>query len=293
MPTGASQIFVEQTRQAAEVLGISREFILPAAENFTARPFVLLIQTAAGKVEGCTSDGAVVIGVLQNTPNIDEDATILNRGESQVVSGEAFSINDLLTTNNAGKAIQAGAGDYVFGEALEAASGADEFPRVQLGETHLFSGGGAVVKSYALIRMGSSQGSDLLAGDHIQFDSITEQSANNDIAVSTGAGQANGLITLPAKVFELSCEVGVLFGSAASSFRLQFRNNTGAVLLGEFVTIEPFTLAGDVHSSSVCWAFAPGAGAIQIEARIVFVSGTITQIQQSGIRGTLLKVREL
>ncbi len=153
--------------------------------------------------------------------------------------------------------------------------------------------GGTPTKSYALIRMGSTQSSDLGANDHIQFDSITEQSANNDISVSTGAGQANGLVTLPAgKVFELSCEVGVIFGTAASSFRLQFRNNTGAVLLGEFVAIEPFTLAGDLHSSSVCWAFAP-AGALEIEARIIFVSGSITQIQQSGIRGTLLKVREV
>ncbi len=149
------------------------------------------------------------------------------------------------------------------------------------------------VKSYALISLGTTQSTDLLAGDHIQFNAITEQSANNDISVSTGAGQANGLVTLPAgKVFELSCEVGVLFGSAVSSFRLQFRNNTGAVLLGEFVQIEPFTLAGDVHASSVCWAFAP-AGALEIEARLVFVSGTITQIQRSAIRATLLKVREL
>ena len=113
------------------------------------------------------------------------------------------------------------------------------------------------VKSYALVRMGTTQSTNLTAGNHIQFNAISEQSANNDIGVSTGAGQLAGLISLPAgKVFELSAEVGVIFGSAASSFRFQFRDNTGAALLGDFVAIEPFTLAGDVHSSSVCWAFA-------------------------------------
>ena len=153
--------------------------------------------------------------------------------------------------------------------------------------------GGPTVKSFALIRMGTTQSSNLLAGDHIQFNAITEQSANADISVSTGAGQANGLITLPAdKIFEVSCELGVLFGSAVSNLRLQIRDNTAAALIGEFVFIEPFTLAGDVHSSSVCWAFAP-ASTLEIEARIILVGGTITQIQQSGIRGTLLKVREV
>ena len=149
------------------------------------------------------------------------------------------------------------------------------------------------VKSYALLRMGTTQSSNLLAGDHVQFDTITEQSANADIAVSTGAGQLSGLITLPAgKIFEVSCELGVLFGSAVSNFRLQIRDNTAAALIGEFVFIEPFTLAGDVHSSMVCWAFAPES-TLEIEARLILVGGTITQIQQSGIRGTLLKVREL
>ena len=152
---------------------------------------------------------------------------------------------------------------------------------------------GAGVKSYALLRMGTTQDSTAVAGNHVEFDTITEQSANADISVSTGAGQLDGLITLPAgKIFKVECQVAAILVSTVASFRLQIRDNTAGALIGDFVLVEPFSVASEVHSPVMCMAFAP-ASSLEIEARIVSVTGTIVQIQNSNIRGTMLRVTEL
>ena len=153
--------------------------------------------------------------------------------------------------------------------------------------------GGAGTKSYAMVSMGTSQDFNFSAGDHVEYDQITEQSANADISVSTGAGQANGLITLPAgKVFKVEANIGVIFGSAASFLRIQIRDNTAGALVGEFANVEPLTVASDVASSETAHGYVP-ASSTEIEVRIVFASGTITQIQRSAIRSTSVRITEV
>ena len=65
-----------------------------------------------------------VIGVLINTPNSGQNASVAFDGLAKVAAGAATTANALLTTNASGRAINAVSGDWTVGQGLEAA-GAD------------------------------------------------------------------------------------------------------------------------------------------------------------------------
>ena len=77
-------------------------------------------------------DANEVIGVLQNKPNSGQAATIAYLGETKVVAGGTASVNALLTTNGSGRAVDATSGDFVVGQALEAAASDGETIRMLL-----------------------------------------------------------------------------------------------------------------------------------------------------------------
>lgn len=105
--------------------------------------------------------------------------------------------------------------------------------RVREAAAILGIGGGGAAKLFATISLSASQNTNVQAGDHIQFDTIKQESPSSGITVSTGAGQANGLVTLPqGHVFKLSGYVNSQANSATNNLILQFRNNTDALLLG-------------------------------------------------------------
>jgi hypothetical protein len=64
--------------------------------------------------------------------------------------------------------------------------------------------------------MSGNQSSNLSAGNHIEFDTVV-----GNISVSTGSGQANGLITLNKnKKYVANLSTWLIFSSTNSTFRL-------------------------------------------------------------------------
>ena len=123
------------------------------------------------------------------------------------------------------------------------ATGASQIFVEQVREALEILGVGSVGE-YALVSMSGVQVTDLLAGDHVELDTINDQSGA--FLLSTGAGQANGLITVPAgKVWILSAAWQIGYTGISGFLNLRWRNNTDAVLIGVAVNVNPETQTSD------------------------------------------------
>lgn len=80
--------------------------------------------------------GARCVGVLQNKPGSGIAGTVAFKGQSKVIAGAAITLSATgptpVTTDNAGRAVLAAAGNAILGYALLAASGAGIVITVQL-----------------------------------------------------------------------------------------------------------------------------------------------------------------
>ena len=78
------------------------------------------------------SEGALVCGVVQNSPAADAQANVQQLGICKVKANGAFNAGIELQANTSGKALAAASSDYVFAISIEAAKGANHTVSVLL-----------------------------------------------------------------------------------------------------------------------------------------------------------------
>ena len=88
---------------AIEIPG--RQLSFEAGEDLSAKRFYFLKLHTDGTVLLCAADTDNPIGILQNTPNVGEMATVMVDGVSKVVGGENLALGALVGTSSAGKAL--------------------------------------------------------------------------------------------------------------------------------------------------------------------------------------------
>lgn len=108
---------------AYEIPGFS--FTLPSAADYRTGngQFRFVRNNGSGKAVQ-TVLGEHAIGVRQITPKTDEAMTIVNSGIVFVEAGAAIANGAFVTSDATGRAITAGVGNTINGEAMETASGA-------------------------------------------------------------------------------------------------------------------------------------------------------------------------
>lgn len=100
---------------------------LVAAADYTSAQYRFVAVNGSGKAE-LAGAGALISGVLTNAPAADAAATIAGPGTKvQVESGAAVTQGAAVASDATGRAVAATTGDYIGGEALEAATGAGEY----------------------------------------------------------------------------------------------------------------------------------------------------------------------
>jgi hypothetical protein len=102
---------------------------LKAAADLSSYQYYAMKVSAAETCNVQTSQGGVIVGVLQNTPEINEAGTVAISGVSFVVAKSAITVGDNLTNNADGSFETAASGDYIHGIALEAATAAGDIIR--------------------------------------------------------------------------------------------------------------------------------------------------------------------
>lgn len=128
--------------------------------------------------------------------------------------------------------------------------------------------------SHAFITMAAAQTSNLAVNDHVEFDTIADNSP--DITLATGAGQLDGLITLPpGKLFSMRCRLRPGFASGTGNqMAWQFRNNTDAALIGQKgEEITPISGSFTARTGESVVFIDTTAGAKEVEVRIIQETG--------------------
>jgi hypothetical protein len=103
----------------------------PAAEDLTEAQFRAVVWTAYGWERAGANERD--IGVLQNDPDTDEIANVLDSGISKVVAGAAFDADAFLTTDSEGRFVTAASGEHIVARALQAAGAAGDIVSAKLG----------------------------------------------------------------------------------------------------------------------------------------------------------------
>ena len=96
---------------------------------------LLAVAMDADGVKVVSTAGGVAVGLLiPETDNVAAGDTVTVQVKDMGLwkVGAAVAAGDLLTANAAGKAIKATAGNYILGQALEAATAADQVIHVQI-----------------------------------------------------------------------------------------------------------------------------------------------------------------
>jgi hypothetical protein len=108
---------------AYEIPGFS--FPMPSAADYRTGngQFRFVRNNGSGKAVQ-TVLGEHALGVRQNKPNLNEAMTIVNSGIVFVEAGAAVANGALVTSDATGRAITAGVGNAINGEAMETASAA-------------------------------------------------------------------------------------------------------------------------------------------------------------------------
>ncbi len=134
------------------------------------------------------------------------------------------------------------------------------------------------------------QTSNLGVNDHVEFDTIIE---SNNLTLSTGAGQANGIIgNLKADTVYLF-EAGLTIGGSTNSAELQyqFRDNTGTpTLIGHLSNAIMVSSNSNVSFQPICSAIHKTGGEVSdVELRII-LTNSINEIESDF---TYLRIIEL
>jgi hypothetical protein len=111
---------------AIEIPGTQLSFV--AGEDLRTKRFYFLKLHTDGTVLLCTADTDNPIGILQNTPDVGQMATVMIDGVSKVVGGENLALGALVGTSSAGKALTYAHGTdttkYIVGRVIDE-NGAD------------------------------------------------------------------------------------------------------------------------------------------------------------------------
>ena len=138
--------------------------------------------------------------------------------------------------------------------------------------------------------LSADQTSNLGVNDHVEFDTIIE---SNNLTLSTGAGQANGIIgNLKASTVYLF-EAGLTIGGSTNSAELQyqFRDNTGTPqLIGTLSNSIMVSSNTNASFQPICSAIhLTGSEVSQAELRVL-LTNSINEIESDF---TYLRVIEL
>lgn len=96
-------------------------FNAPAAVDLTTKQFHLIIVDTNGKA-ALAGAGLRVDGILQDTPNTDEVASVKFQSGSKVVAGASIGAGVEFAANAASRAVAAATTNFVSGFTLEAAT---------------------------------------------------------------------------------------------------------------------------------------------------------------------------
>lgn len=101
---------------------------LPSGSTLLAtRQFTFVSVNGSGQAVSPT-DGAAVIGVLQNKPTaVGQGASIMINGVSKIkAAGSTLASGDLCATSTSGRATAVGAGEYTIGRIVFGSSGSTD-----------------------------------------------------------------------------------------------------------------------------------------------------------------------
>ena len=103
-----------------EVIRNSKSF--KATSSLASNQYCFVKLDTSGQIV-ISTDGANAIGVLQDKPGAGEPGSVCGVSDiTKVQCGGSFSAGDLVSSDSSGKAISAGTGDYIMGQALTAGS---------------------------------------------------------------------------------------------------------------------------------------------------------------------------
>lgn len=114
------------------------KFSRQAAADLSTHQYKAVVCDSNGRAALAGTQGVAIIGVLQDKPAaLGRAAEIMQNGITKWVAAAAIAAGATVTTNNAGKAITAVAGNIVAGIALEASGADGNVIAVLLGSTHV------------------------------------------------------------------------------------------------------------------------------------------------------------
>jgi hypothetical protein len=134
--------------------------------------------------------------------------------------------------------------------------------------------------AYAFIDLTADQTTNLTANNHIQFNNIVAQ--RGSISVSTGAGQANGIITLEAdKTYRLEANIHVIVDGGTDYGTFQWRNNTTSTLIGKIATCTNNDVNTDRPDQPTAIAVITTTAPTNVELRVI-ASSSLNGIESTG-----------
>jgi hypothetical protein len=127
-----------------------------------------------------------------------------------------------------------------------------------------YIGAGSSFK-YGLYTLSADQTSHLAVNDHIEWNT----SAGSLGGLSTGSGQANGIVTLAGgKTYKAMFDLG-LHESALSQTMFQIYNRTSSSYLGKLLWREPLNVNASVSQNGIGITIFTTTEETQVEVRIV------------------------
>ncbi len=149
-------------------------------------------------------------------------------------------------------------------------------------------------KAYTHARM-NDQSTDLLAGDHVEFDLVNATDGGGDVNLNAGVGQLGGTVNLRAnKVYKVFSALRVDFSGATGVIRYQLRDNTGAALFGsEGIVVAQTSAADDGGDIPATGIIAVGGVDIEIEVRIIAVTAITAIKGASSVGDSTLEIIEI
>ncbi len=178
--------------------------------------------------------------------------------------------------------LQSNSGDVVIGSTLTVIG-------LRADSLGSFNSGGNAV-SRALYSLSADQTANLALDDHIEFDTVEDESA--DMELETGAGQLDGIINLPpGKLFLLEAGMGALFTGTTGDLNFQWRNNTDTTLIGTVGEARAGTDANDTAYQNTAQAtISTFDGAKEVEVRIIASPTALTHIESTGAYIRILEI---
>lgn len=103
-----------------------------AAADLSTKQYYAVKITAANAVNVATVQGERVSGIIDNKPASGEAARVITSGPAKASADAAISAGAWLTTQSDGQVMTAAAGDFVIGQAKEAATAAGQIISIEV-----------------------------------------------------------------------------------------------------------------------------------------------------------------